>query len=76
MTDTGQVPGEGLPENAGGQQQEGQPGVPASGTYPFADPADGIGGAAPAPSAQESPLAQEPLLSRILPLSRMMRTCC
>ncbi|GAA2593003.1 nicotinate-nucleotide--dimethylbenzimidazole phosphoribosyltransferase [Streptomyces axinellae] len=59
MTDTGQVPGEGLPENAGGQQQEGQPGVPASGTYTFADPADGIGGAAPAPSAHESPLAQQ-----------------
>ncbi|MGP3974707.1 nicotinate-nucleotide--dimethylbenzimidazole phosphoribosyltransferase [Streptomyces sp. 8N114] len=43
MTDTGQIPGEGLPENAGGQQPEGQPGVPASGTYTFADPAGGVG---------------------------------
>jgi nicotinate-nucleotide--dimethylbenzimidazole phosphoribosyltransferase len=39
MTDTGQIPGEGLPENAGGQQPEGQQGVPASGSYASADPA-------------------------------------
>src|SRR5919107_5335928 len=32
MTDTGQVPGEGLPENAGMVEQ---PGVPAPGTYTY-----------------------------------------
>lgn len=37
MTDTGQVPGEGLPENAGMVEQ---PGVPAPGVYTFLDPAD------------------------------------
>ncbi|MFI7245048.1 nicotinate-nucleotide--dimethylbenzimidazole phosphoribosyltransferase [Streptomyces qinglanensis] len=37
MTDTGQIPGEGLPENAGGQQPEGQPDIPGSGGYSFAD---------------------------------------
>ncbi|MFI6684461.1 nicotinate-nucleotide--dimethylbenzimidazole phosphoribosyltransferase [Streptomyces sp. NPDC050485] len=37
MTDTGQVPGEGLPENAGMVEQ---PGVPAPGAYTFLDPAD------------------------------------
>ncbi|MFD6620258.1 hypothetical protein ACFWFB_34020, partial [Streptomyces albidoflavus] len=36
MTDTGQVPGEGLPENAGAV---GQPGVPAPGAYTYLDPA-------------------------------------
>ncbi|MFF2510048.1 nicotinate-nucleotide--dimethylbenzimidazole phosphoribosyltransferase [Streptomyces sp. NPDC058086] len=35
MTDTGQVPGEGLPENAGMVEQ---PGVPAPGVYTFLDP--------------------------------------
>ncbi|MCZ7413335.1 nicotinate-nucleotide--dimethylbenzimidazole phosphoribosyltransferase [Streptomyces sp. WMMC897] len=39
MTDTGQVPGEGLPENAGALPE--QTGTPASGTYTFADPAQG-----------------------------------
>ncbi|MGI5400204.1 nicotinate-nucleotide--dimethylbenzimidazole phosphoribosyltransferase [Streptomyces sp. CA-135486] len=34
MTDTGQIPGEGLPENAGMVEQ---PGVPASGAYTFLD---------------------------------------
>ena len=54
MTDTGQVPGEGLPENAGGQP-EGEPGVPAaSGTYTFADPAEAHGGPAP-----EAPVNEE-----------------
>ncbi|MFE0173145.1 nicotinate-nucleotide--dimethylbenzimidazole phosphoribosyltransferase [Streptomyces sp. NPDC059002] len=38
MTDTGQVPGEGLPENAGMVEQ---PGVPAPGAYTFLDPSDG-----------------------------------
>ena len=38
MTDTGQVPGEGLPENAGAV---GQPGVPAPGAYTYLDPAEG-----------------------------------
>ncbi|MEV5609815.1 nicotinate-nucleotide--dimethylbenzimidazole phosphoribosyltransferase [Streptomyces sp. NPDC052225] len=37
MTDTGQVPGEGLPENAGLVDQ---PGVPAPGAYTFLDPSD------------------------------------
>ncbi|MFI1865153.1 nicotinate-nucleotide--dimethylbenzimidazole phosphoribosyltransferase [Streptomyces jumonjinensis] len=36
MTDTGQVPGEGLPENAGVVEQ--QPGMPGSGAYTFLDP--------------------------------------
>ncbi|MYY85359.1 hypothetical protein GT044_29575, partial [Streptomyces sp. SID335] len=48
MTDTGQVPGEGLPEGAGNDVPSGpvqgmgaqQPGVSAPGAYPFADPAD------------------------------------
>ncbi|MEU6392244.1 nicotinate-nucleotide--dimethylbenzimidazole phosphoribosyltransferase [Streptomyces sp. NPDC046939] len=40
MTDTGQVPGEGLPENAGAV---GQPGAPAQGAYTYLDPA-GTGG--------------------------------
>ncbi|MFJ9040680.1 nicotinate-nucleotide--dimethylbenzimidazole phosphoribosyltransferase [Streptomyces sp. NPDC102406] len=35
MTDTGQVPGEGLPENAG---VVGQPGAPAPGAYTYLDP--------------------------------------
>ncbi|MCZ0979016.1 hypothetical protein O1L60_06990 [Streptomyces diastatochromogenes] len=35
MTDTGQVPGEGLPENAGMVEQ---PGIPAPGAYTFLDP--------------------------------------
>ncbi|MFE3741562.1 nicotinate-nucleotide--dimethylbenzimidazole phosphoribosyltransferase [Streptomyces sp. NPDC059134] len=35
MTDTGQVPGEGLPENAGMVEQ---PGVPAPGTYTYLTP--------------------------------------
>ncbi|MFF8291826.1 nicotinate-nucleotide--dimethylbenzimidazole phosphoribosyltransferase [Streptomyces sp. NPDC016309] len=37
MTDTGQVPGEGQPENAGMVEQ---PGVPAPGAYTFLDPSD------------------------------------
>lgn len=37
MTDTGQIPGEGLPENAGMVEQ---PGVPASGAYTFLEPSD------------------------------------
>nr|QIY94751.1 nicotinate-nucleotide--dimethylbenzimidazole phosphoribosyltransferase [Streptomyces sp. S1D4-11] len=37
MTDTGQVPGEGLPENAGMVEQ---PGVPAQGAYTFLDPSE------------------------------------
>ncbi|MFE1952054.1 nicotinate-nucleotide--dimethylbenzimidazole phosphoribosyltransferase [Streptomyces sp. NPDC059524] len=39
MTETGQVPGEGLPENAGGVDQ---PGVPAPGAYTYLDPADAV----------------------------------
>ncbi|MFC5803755.1 nicotinate-nucleotide--dimethylbenzimidazole phosphoribosyltransferase [Streptomyces formicae] len=35
MTDTGQIPGEGLPENAGMVEQ---PGIPAPGAYTFLDP--------------------------------------
>ncbi|WP_405634525.1 nicotinate-nucleotide--dimethylbenzimidazole phosphoribosyltransferase [Streptomyces sp. NBC_01178] len=37
MTDTGQVPGEGLPENAGMVEQ---PGVPAPDAYTFLDPSE------------------------------------
>lgn len=37
MTDTGQIPGEGLPENAGMVEQ---PGVPAPGAYTFLDPSE------------------------------------
>ncbi|MFJ4907231.1 nicotinate-nucleotide--dimethylbenzimidazole phosphoribosyltransferase [Streptomyces sp. NPDC093249] len=37
MTDTGQVPGEGLPENAGMVEQ---PGIPAPGAYAFLDPSE------------------------------------
>ena len=40
MTDTGQVPVEGQPENAGGQPE--QPVAPAPGTYTFAGPAGGV----------------------------------
>ncbi|GAA4087034.1 nicotinate-nucleotide--dimethylbenzimidazole phosphoribosyltransferase [Streptomyces hundungensis] len=39
MTDTGQVPGEGLPENAGMVEQ---PGVPAPGAYTFLDPSENV----------------------------------
>ncbi|MGA5168032.1 MULTISPECIES: nicotinate-nucleotide--dimethylbenzimidazole phosphoribosyltransferase [Streptomyces] len=37
MTDTGQVPGEGQPENAGMVEQ---PGIPAPGAYTFLDPSE------------------------------------
>ncbi|NUK14694.1 5,6-dimethylbenzimidazole synthase, partial [Streptomyces lunaelactis] len=37
MTDTGQVPGEGLPENAGMVEQ---PGIPAPGAYTYLDPSE------------------------------------
>ncbi|MFD9222819.1 nicotinate-nucleotide--dimethylbenzimidazole phosphoribosyltransferase [Streptomyces sp. NPDC060064] len=37
MTDTGQVPGEGLPENAGMVEQ---PGIPAAGAYTFLGPSE------------------------------------
>ncbi|MCX5389597.1 nicotinate-nucleotide--dimethylbenzimidazole phosphoribosyltransferase [Streptomyces sp. NBC_00094] len=37
MTDTGQVPGEGLPENSGMVEQ---PGIPAPGAYTFLDPSE------------------------------------
>ncbi|MGW7515502.1 nicotinate-nucleotide--dimethylbenzimidazole phosphoribosyltransferase [Streptomyces sp. NPDC054796] len=52
MTDTGQVPGEGLPENAGAQPEGQQPAAPAPGTYTFAGPDDGVGG----PPAEEEDL--------------------
>ncbi|MZD04955.1 5,6-dimethylbenzimidazole synthase, partial [Streptomyces sp. SID5785] len=38
MTETGQVPGEGLPESAGVDQQ----GVPAPGAYTYLDPAEAV----------------------------------
>ncbi|MFE5858601.1 nicotinate-nucleotide--dimethylbenzimidazole phosphoribosyltransferase [Streptomyces sp. NPDC056500] len=38
MTDTGQIPGEGLPENAGVVEQ--QPGSPGPGAYTFLDPSE------------------------------------
>jgi nicotinate-nucleotide--dimethylbenzimidazole phosphoribosyltransferase len=37
MTDTGQIPGEGLPENAGMVEQ---PGIPAPGAYTFLEPSE------------------------------------
>ncbi|MER5819347.1 5,6-dimethylbenzimidazole synthase, partial [Streptomyces californicus] len=37
MTDTGQIPGEGLPENAGMVEQ---PGVPAPDAYTYLDPSE------------------------------------
>ncbi|MFF3402490.1 nicotinate-nucleotide--dimethylbenzimidazole phosphoribosyltransferase [Streptomyces sp. NPDC002659] len=37
MTDTGQIPGEGLPENAGMVEQ---PGIPAPGAYTYLDPSE------------------------------------
>lgn len=37
MSDTGQIPGEGLPENAGMVEQ---PGIPAPGAYTFLDPSE------------------------------------
>lgn len=37
MTDTGQVPGEGQPGNAGMVEQ---PGLPAPGAYTFLDPSE------------------------------------
>ncbi|MER5931386.1 nicotinate-nucleotide--dimethylbenzimidazole phosphoribosyltransferase [Streptomyces sp. NPDC002054] len=44
MTDTGQVPGEGLPDNAGMAEQQGIPApVPAPGAYAFQDLADNPG---------------------------------
>ncbi|MET7643656.1 nicotinate-nucleotide--dimethylbenzimidazole phosphoribosyltransferase [Streptomyces sp. NPDC005426] len=39
MSDTGQIPGEGLPENAGMVEQ---PGVPASDAYTFLDPSEHV----------------------------------
>ncbi|MFE0763825.1 nicotinate-nucleotide--dimethylbenzimidazole phosphoribosyltransferase [Streptomyces smyrnaeus] len=60
MTDTGQIPGEGLPENAGGQQPEGQPGVPASGTYAVTDPAGGVGDVQAVQDAAQAPSAHAP----------------
>ncbi|MFE5792017.1 nicotinate-nucleotide--dimethylbenzimidazole phosphoribosyltransferase [Streptomyces sp. NPDC056503] len=44
MTDTGQVPGEGLPENAGMVEQ---PGIPAPGAYTFLDPSGPVPGQLP-----------------------------
>ncbi|MFD4376927.1 nicotinate-nucleotide--dimethylbenzimidazole phosphoribosyltransferase [Streptomyces sp. NPDC058486] len=44
MTDTGQVPGEGLPENAGMVEQ---PGIPAPGAYTFLDPSGSTPGQLP-----------------------------
>ncbi|MEV8535920.1 nicotinate-nucleotide--dimethylbenzimidazole phosphoribosyltransferase [Streptomyces sp. NPDC051211] len=44
MTDTGQVPGEGLPDNAGMAEQQGIPApIPAPGAYAFQDLADNPG---------------------------------
>ncbi|MEU8892073.1 nicotinate-nucleotide--dimethylbenzimidazole phosphoribosyltransferase [Streptomyces sp. NPDC048442] len=59
MTDTGQVPGEGLPENAGMVEQ---PGVPAPGAYTFLDPSD------PSGNATESALEDDDLL--LMPASQ------
>ncbi|MFG2192257.1 nicotinate-nucleotide--dimethylbenzimidazole phosphoribosyltransferase [Streptomyces sp. NPDC048639] len=74
MTDTGHVPGEGLPENAGGQQEtpryaapatpagSGPPeqpgGIPAPGAYAFHDPAEGGAGGGEEEEALLMPGAQ------------------
>ncbi|MEV6316898.1 nicotinate-nucleotide--dimethylbenzimidazole phosphoribosyltransferase [Streptomyces sp. NPDC051776] len=74
MTDTGQVPGEGLPENAGGQQEmppyaapatpagSGLPerpgGAPAQGAYAFHDPAESGAGGGEEEDALLMPGAQ------------------
>ncbi|MFI1783757.1 nicotinate-nucleotide--dimethylbenzimidazole phosphoribosyltransferase [Streptomyces rubiginosohelvolus] len=73
MTDTGQIPGEGLPENAGMVEQ---PGIPAPDAHTFLDPSEHTPEdddlllmptsqgawsdpqAAPAPAQQSQPLAQ------------------
>ncbi|WP_432071060.1 nicotinate-nucleotide--dimethylbenzimidazole phosphoribosyltransferase [Streptomyces sp. AA1529] len=60
MTDTGQIPGEGLPENAGGQQPEGQPDIPGSGGYSFADGSGDVQDAAQAHSAHAAHVHHEP----------------
>lgn len=52
MTDTGQVPGEGLPENAGMVEQ---PGVPAPGAYTYLDPSE-------SPAASVAPADDDDLL--------------
>ncbi|MEU5958025.1 nicotinate-nucleotide--dimethylbenzimidazole phosphoribosyltransferase [Streptomyces sp. NPDC047525] len=52
MTDTGQVPGEGLPENAGMVEQ---PGVPAPDAYTFLDPSE-------SPAANVAPADDDDLL--------------
>ncbi|MEU1153089.1 hypothetical protein ABZ369_08735, partial [Streptomyces sp. NPDC005918] len=72
MTDTGQVPGEGLPEGAGNGVPSGpaqglgaqQPGVPVPGAYPFVDSVDSAAPTAPAESAvpAESPADDDDLL--------------
>ncbi|MEU4263590.1 nicotinate-nucleotide--dimethylbenzimidazole phosphoribosyltransferase [Streptomyces argenteolus] len=53
MTDTGQIPGEGLPENAGMVEQ---PGVPALDSYTFLDPSE----QAPAPEDDDLLLMPAP----------------
>ncbi|MEV0255996.1 nicotinate-nucleotide--dimethylbenzimidazole phosphoribosyltransferase [Streptomyces sp. NPDC050732] len=68
MTDTGQVPGEGLPEGAGNGVPSGpvqgmeaqQPGVSAQGTRPFADAAAAADPADPAAPAAPSDFAEHP----------------
>ena len=57
MTDTGQVPGEGQPENAGGQPE--QPGAPAPGVYAYEASATQGGTAVPARSPATAPGADE-----------------
>ncbi|WP_314173334.1 nicotinate-nucleotide--dimethylbenzimidazole phosphoribosyltransferase [Streptomyces winkii] len=43
MTDTGRIPGEGQPENAGGQSDGQQPDFAVNGPYPYAGPGDALG---------------------------------
>ncbi|MGH3312628.1 MAG: nicotinate-nucleotide--dimethylbenzimidazole phosphoribosyltransferase [Streptomyces sp.] len=52
MTDTGQNPGEGQPENAGAQPAA-RPGTPAPGPYPYPGPDGGVGGGAAAPGEED-----------------------
>ncbi|MGW4164842.1 nicotinate-nucleotide--dimethylbenzimidazole phosphoribosyltransferase [Streptomyces sp. NPDC004788] len=59
MTDTGQIPGEGLPENAGTVEQ---PGVPAPGAFTYPSPSEDTASAADAAHAAHAVEDDEVLL--------------
>ncbi|MGQ4425705.1 hypothetical protein ACN6LL_008613, partial [Streptomyces violaceoruber] len=69
MTDTGQIPGEGLPENAGMVEQ---PGVPAPGAYTYLSEATAededlllLPGAQSAWGNEVTPPAPEPVVETV-----------